>query len=138
MFHTLQEEPSELHNLQHFLHHHQKLFIFIWPILIQINSFFDAVSLLRDSRLVQIYSKTSFDKIEGKALKLRRFEKANFAHFVRFPLGGNLLIYIFWQKWRLLKALKLKNLEKANFTHFVSFPIDGNLLMDIFWQNWRL
>ena len=39
MFHTLQEQPSELHNLQHFLHHNQKLYIFICPILIQINSF---------------------------------------------------------------------------------------------------
>ena len=38
MFHKLQEHPSELYNL-HFLHQHQNLYIFIWPILIQINSF---------------------------------------------------------------------------------------------------
>ena len=33
--------------------------------------------------------------------------KSNFAHFVSFPLGGNLLIDLFWQNRRLLKALKL-------------------------------
>ena len=58
--------------------------------------------------------------------------KKNFADFVSFPLGGNLLIYLFCQNWGLLKALELKKLEKANFAHFVSFPLRGNLLINLF------
>ena len=58
--------------------------------------------------------------------------KPNFAHFVSFPLGGNVPIDLFWQNWGLLKALKFSKLEKANFAHFVGFPLDGNLLIDLF------
>ena len=64
------------------------------------------------SRLVKMYSLTSFDKT---GLKLGAFEsskalktwKANFAHFVGFPIGGNLLIDLFCEQSLLFKLLKL-------------------------------
>ena len=47
------------------------------------------------------------------ALKLSKLEKANFAHFVSFPLGGNLLIDIFCEQILLFQALKALELSKA-------------------------
>jgi len=45
---------------------------------------------------VRTYSKTSFDKSELlKALKLEKFKRANFAHFVSRPLGENVLKDLF-------------------------------------------
>ena len=59
------------------------------------------------SRLVKMYSLTSFDKTGGFwNLKAQKVGKANFVHFVSAPFGGNPLIDFFWQIWWLLKALK--------------------------------
>jgi len=48
---------------------------------------------------VKTYSKTSFDKIEHphglKPLKLEKPKKANFAHFINFPLGEKVLKEVF-------------------------------------------
>ena len=62
--------------------------------------------------------KRCFDNKLLNALKLEKLEMANFAHFVSFPLGENLLKHLFWQKLEILNALKLQQLENANFTHF--------------------
>ena len=59
----------------------------------------DLMLFLWFARLVRIYSLTSFIKAW----------KANFAHFLSFPLGENVLIDLFWQNWRLLKAQSLKS-----------------------------
>ena len=109
MFHKLQEHPSELYNL-HFLHQHQNLYIFIWPILIQINSFltpFHFCGIPAWCKSTQIPVLTKLRAFQSSKAYSKRFEKANFAHFVSFPLGANLLIYFFWQNWGLLKALEL-------------------------------
>ena len=90
--------------------------------------------ILWASRMVKIYSNTSFDKKWEilKALKLQTLEKANCTYFVSFPVGENLLKHFFWQKWGSFNALKLQKLENANFTHFFRRPIGENYSNSIF------
>ena len=59
--------------------------------------------ILWAARLVETYTKTSFDKIE--AFESSKLEKANVTHFVSCPLGRNVHKDFFWRNRGLLKVL---------------------------------
>ena len=64
----------------------------------------------------------------------KNFKKVNFAHFVSFCLGENLLKDMFWTKRFMSKLHRaLKQLQKVNFVHFMSCALGVNPLRNIFW-----
>ena len=126
MFHTLQEQPSELHNLQHFLHHHQKLYIFICPILIQINSFltsFHFCELPAWCKSTHLPLLTKLGDFESSwALKAWKSKLCSFCEIPAWWKSTHLHILTKLEAFESSKALKVLKTWKRKLCSFCELP----------------